>query len=351
MTKTQSKITRDSALLALIQKLTETPGPSGQESLIRAAVLEEIKDHADEIRTDALGSLIARVGSKQDGGMRVMISAHIDEIGLMVTHVDANGFARFIAIGGVSPLTCIGGRVLFMNGARGVIGCERLEPNAAPTLDKLFIDTGALSKADCPVSVGDVCGFERPFLDLGAHLVAKSMDDRVAAVIAIQALRALKKTPHEVYFVFSVQEEVGLRGATTAAFGVNPDIGLAVDVTRTGDTPRGIKMEVALDKGPAIKVRDSSFIADPRVVNWMASSAESARIPYQLEVLEAGGTDGRAIQLAHAGVPAGCLSIPCRYIHSPSEMVSYTDVENAVRLLVRLLSEEIRLEYSTESAF
>ena len=343
MTKTQSKITRDSALLALIQKLTETPGPSGQESLIRAAVLEEIKDHADEIRTDALGSLIARVGSKQDGGMRVMISAHIDEIGLMVTHVDANGFARFIAIGGVSPLTCIGGRVLFMNGTRGVIGCERLEPNTAPTLEKLFIDTGALSSDDCPVRVGDVCGFERPFLDLGAHLVAKSMDDRISAAVAIQAIRALKDSPHEVFFVFSVQEEVGLRGATTAAYGVNPDVGLAVDVTRTGDTPRTIKMEVALDKGPAIKVRDSSFIADPRVVNWMVAAAKASKIPYQLEVLEAGGTDGRAIQLAHAGVPAGCLSIPCRYIHSPSEMVSYADVENAVKLLVRLLSEEIKL--------
>ena len=344
MTKTQPNNTRDEALLALIRKLVETPGPSGQESLIRAAVLAEIKDHVDEIRTDALGNLIARVGSKKAGGLRVMVSAHIDEIGLMVTHVDANGFARFIPIGGVSPLTCLGGRVLFMNGARGVIGCERLEPNTAPTLEKLFIDTGALSREDCPVSVGDVCGFERPFLDLGAHLVAKSLDDRVSAAVAIQALRALKKTPHEVFFVFSVQEEVGLRGATTAAYGVNPDVGLAVDVTRTGDTPRTVKMEVGLDKGPAIKVRDSSFIADPRVVNWMVAAAKASKIPYQLEVLEAGGTDGRAIQLAHAGVPAGCLSIPCRYIHSPSEMVSYADVENAVKLLVRLLSEEIRLD-------
>ena len=343
MTKTQSTTTRDEALLTLIQKLVETPGPSGQENLIRAAVIEEIKDYAEEIRTDALGNLIARVGTKQPGGLRVMVSAHIDEIGLMVTHVDANGFARFIAIGGVSPLTCIGGRVLFMNGTRGVIGCERLEPNTVPTLDKLFIGTGALSREDCPVSVGDVCGFERPFLDMGAHLVAKSMDDRVSAAVAIQALRALKKTPQEVFFVFSTQEEVGLRGATTAAYGVNPDVGLAVDVTRTGDTPRTVKMEVALDKGPAIKVRDSSFIADPRVVAWMVATAKSAGLPYQLEVLEAGGTDGRAIQLAHAGVPAGCLSIPCRYIHSPSEMVSYSDVKYAIELLTRLLSAEIKL--------
>ena len=337
------KIEQDDALLALIKKMVETPGPSGQEQLIRAAILEEIQGSADEIRTDAMGNLIARKGSKQPNGLRIMISAHMDEIGLMVTHVDEDGFARFIPIGGVSTLTCIGGRVIFMKGQRGVIGCERLEPNQLPTIEKLFIDVGATSRDDCPVKVGDVCGFERPFLNLGKHLVAKSMDNRISTVVAIQALKALKDSPHEVYFVFSVQEEVGLRGSATAAYGLDPDLGLAVDVTRTGDTPRTSKMEVALDKGPAVKVRDSSFIADPRVVVWMAATAKAAEIPYQMEVLEAGGTDGRSIQLARAGVPAGCLSIPCRYIHTPSEMVSRADVENAIRLLVELLSHDVKL--------
>ena len=144
-----------------------------------------------------------------------------------------------------------------------------------------------------------------------------------------------------MYFVFSVQEEVGLRGAITAAYGVDPDLGLAVDVTRSGDTPKTIKMETALGKGPAIKVRDASFISDPRVVNWMVNTAKSEGIPYQMEVLEAGGTDGRAIQLTRAGVPAGCLSIACRYIHSPSEMVDANDVKNAVKLLTALLSKEV----------
>jgi len=339
----EKKIEQDDALLALIKKMVETPGPSGQEQLIRAAILEEIQGSADEIRTDAMGNLIARKGSKQPNGLRIMISAHMDEIGLMVTHVDEDGFARFIPIGGVSPLTCIGGRVIFMKGQRGVIGCERLEPNQLPTIEKLFIDVGATSREDCPVKVGDVCGFERPFLNLGKHLVAKSMDNRISTVVAIQALKALKDSPHEVYFVFSVQEEVGLRGSATAAYGLDPDLGLAVDVTRTGDTPRTSKMEVALDKGPAVKVRDSSFIADPRVVDWMAATAKAAEIPYQMEVLEAGGTDGRSIQLARAGVPAGCLSIPCRYIHTPSEMVSRADVENAIRLLVELLSHDVKL--------
>ncbi|MEA3327820.1 MAG: M42 family metallopeptidase [Chloroflexota bacterium] len=329
---------------SLIQKLVETPGPSGFEYQIRDVIREVIGDTADEIRVDALGSLIARKGTKTDGGMRVMISAHMDEIGLMVTHVDSNGFVRFTSVGGINPLTCYGGRVLFMNGSRGVIGVDGLERGKMPKLSDLFIDVGATNKETCPVSVGDVCGFERPFLDLGKRMVAKSMDDRIAAAIAIEALRRLESTPHEVHFVFSTQEEVGLRGAITAAYGVDPDVGFAVDVTRSGDTPRfSTKMATALGDGPAIKVRDSSFIADPRLVDWMVKTAERAGIPYQMEVLEAGGTDGRAIQLTRGGVPAGCISIACRYIHSPSEMVDSDDVENAVKLLVKLLSVPITL--------
>jgi putative aminopeptidase FrvX len=327
----------------LIKKLVETPGPSGSEELIRNAVIEEIKAHVDEYKVDALGNLIARKGTKKAGGLRIMISAHIDEIGLMVTHVDAHGFVRFIGIGGINPLTCLGGRVLFMNGTRGVIGNEKLEAGKAPTLEQLFIDVGASDRETCPVKVGDVCGFERPYVEFGDRLVAKSMDDRIAAVVAIEALKALKKSPHELHFVFSVQEEVGIRGATTAAYGVDPDLGLAVDVTRSGDTPKTIKMETALGKGVAIKVRDASFIADPKVVNWMVETAQKEGIPYQMEVLEAGGTDGRAIQMTRAGVPAGCISIACRYIHSPSEMVDKHDVEAAIKLLVALLSKPVKL--------
>ena len=329
---------------SLIQKLVETPGPSGFEFEIRDVIREAIGDYAYQVRVDAMGNLIATRGKRTDDGLRVMVSAHMDEIGLMATHIDARGFVRFTNIGGINPLTCYGGRVLFMDGTRGVIGMDGLEQGKMPKLSDLFIDVGATSQADCPVKVGDVCGFERPFLDLGKRMVAKSMDDRVAAAIAIEALKQLGETPHEVHFVFSTQEEVGLRGATTAAYGVDPDVGFAVDVTRSGDTPRvSTKMAVQLGDGPAIKVRDSSFIADPRLVRWMVSQAEALDIPYQMEVLEAGGTDGRAIQLTRAGVSAGCISVACRYIHSPSEMVDTDDVENAVKLLVKLLSEPIRL--------
>jgi endoglucanase len=331
----------------LIQKLVETPSPSGYEAKIREVVRAEIAPHVDEIRVDALGNLIARKGKKTANGLKIMLSAHIDEIGLIVTYVDENGFASFSPIGGVRPLNCIGGRVRFLSGQAGVIYAEPLDdPLKIPGFDQLYIDLGYSSSKECPVHVGDVAVFERPFTDLGNRLVSKAMDDRIGAAVLIEALRQLKSSPHELYFVFSVQEEVGLRGATTAAFGIDPDLGLASDVTGTGDTPRrtGRRMAVSLGKGPAIKVRDGGMLSDPRIVDWMVRSAEKARLPYQLEILEGGTTDARAIQLTRSGVPSGCLSIPCRYIHSPSEMVDFGDVENAVRLLVDLISKPVKLD-------
>jgi putative aminopeptidase FrvX len=327
---------------SLIQRLVATPGPSGYENQIRDLVLAEVKAHADETRVDALGNLIVRKGERTDQGRRIMLAAHIDEIGIIATHIDDNGFVRFTNIGGVFPRYCPSGRVRFLDGTQGVIGNEEIT-NAyqVPHLEKMFIDVGAASREDCPVKVGDVAAFERTFMDLGDRLVSKAMDDRISVAILIETLRKIKATPHEIYFVFSVQEEVGVRGATTAAFEIDPDIGLAVDVTRTGDTPKGIKMDVALGKGPAIKVRDAGMLADPRIVDWMVRCAERAKLPYQLEILERGGTDARAIQLTRAGVPAGCLSIPCRYIHSPSEMVDYHDVQNAVKLLFELLTKPV----------
>ncbi len=329
---------------SLIQKLVETTGPSGYEKALRDMVRAEISAQADEMRVDALGSLIARKGRKSEQGLRIMLSAHMDEIGVIATHIDEHGFVRFSPIGGVGTQTLLGGRVRFTGGARGVIGFEKIDTwDQLPGMERMFIDVGATSREDCPVKVGEMAGFERPFLDMGDRLAAKSMDDRISVAVLIETLRQIGETPNELFFVFSVQEEVGLRGATTAAYGVDPDVGISVDVTRSGDTPRALPMAVALGKGPAIKVRDSGMISDPRVVRWMVAGAEKAGLPYQLEVLERGSTDAAAMQLARAGVAAGCVSIPCRYIHSPSEMVDYHDVQNAVRLLVELLSQPVRL--------
>jgi putative aminopeptidase FrvX len=330
-------------LKELIKQLVEAYGPSGYEGRVRDLIRGEIERLADEVRTDALGNLIAtRRGP--EGAQKVMLSAHMDEIGVIVSYVDEKGFCRFQAVGGVGPLTLYGGRVLFENGIVGAIGLEKLEaPEKVPTREKFYIDVGATSREDCPVSVGDVACFLRPFQDGGDRLVAKAMDDRIGCAVQIGVMRELSDTPHEVSFVFTVQEELGLRGAQTSAYGLDPDLGIAVDVTRTGDTPESSTMAVALGAGPAIKVKDSGMIAHPAVKELLVRTAEEQGIPYQLEVLERGSTDACAIQTSRAGVPAGCLSIPCRYVHSPSEMVDYGDFQNAVKLLTALLSRSIDL--------
>lgn len=332
----------------LIQKLTETFSPSGSEDAIREVIRAEIRSSVDELSVDALGNLIAHKAptktASAEKSKRIMLAAHMDEIGLMATHIDENGFIRFTSIGGVRAGGLIGSRVRFLDGQAGVIHIDRLaDGSKAPTMEQCFIDVGASSEADCPVKVGDVCAFERPFMDLGRRLVAKSMDDRIGCVVLIGTLRALRSTLHDLYFVFTTQEEIGTRGASTSAFGVDPAVGIAVDVTLTGDTPRSARMAVSLGDGPAIKVKDSGMLSDPRIVEWMVKAAEKSKIPYQREVLDGGSTDARAIQLARAGVPAGCISVPCRYVHSPSEMVDYEDVQNCIRLLTALLSAPFEL--------
>jgi len=330
----------------LLQTLTETFGPSGYEDEVRKIVRNEVESLADEVRVDTLGNLIARKRPTKAGPdtKKIMIAAHMDEIGVIASHVDENGFVRFSPIGGVFRRYVLGGRVRFLNGTQGIIGFDRLDNvNELPTLDKVYIDVGATSPKDCPVKIGDVAAFDRQYGDLGRRLVAKSMDNRVGVLVAIETLRALKSTPYDLYFVFTTQEEVGVRGAATSAYGVDPDIGIALDVTPTGDTPNALRMEMALGKGPCIKIQDVGMIADPRVVQWMIRAAEKNKIPYQREVLLIGGTDARAIQLTRAGVPAGCLSIPVRYVHSPSEMVDVSDIQNSVKLLIALLHTPIIL--------
>jgi len=324
---------------SLIQKLTETFSPSGSESAIREVIRGEVEGLADEVRVDALGNLIVRKGTKGKNGKRIMLAAHMDEIGLIATHIDENGFIRFTSLGFVRPHTLVSGRVQFTNGTQGMVGMEQdLHATKLPCLNDCYIDIGGTSARDCPVKVGDVAAFQRPFLDLGRRLVAKSMDDRIGCAVLIETLRSLKASPHELYFAFTTQEEVGTRGAATSAYGIDPDIGLAVDVTLTGDTPKSRPMSISLGKGPAVKVKDTGMLADPRVVEWMCATAEKRHIPYQREVLDGGSTDARAIQMTRSGVPAGCLSIPCRYVHTPSEMVDYEDVQNSVSLLTALLS-------------
>jgi putative aminopeptidase FrvX len=326
-------------MIELIRTLTETYGPAGNETRIRQVLRDMVKGKVDELKVDALGNLIAL--RKGKGGKKVMLAAHMDEIGIVVNYVDEKGFLRFSALGGVFPHTLLGNRVEFENGVVGVIGVEKLEsPDKVPTFDKLYIDVGAESREDCPVKVGDIGVFSRPLIAQGQRLIAKAFDDRIGCAVLVKLLEEIGDCEHDLYIVFTVQEELGLRGAVTSAYGIAPDVGIAVDVTRTGDTPEAPKMAVALGKGPAVKVKDARMISHPGVRQALIRAAEQNGIPYQLEVLEGGTTDAAAIQLTREGIPTGVISIPCRYIHTPSEMVDLRDVENAVRLLLAYLSSK-----------
>lgn len=326
----------------LIRRLCDVYGPCGQEEKVRRLIAQEIAGLVDESRVDALGNLIALkrgTGKGNAPARRVMIAAHMDEIGMMISHVDAKGFLRFTNVGGVLPYTLFGSRLLFANGSQGTFGMEG-KPLATekPEMTKMFVDVGATSAGDAPVGVGDVGVFRSEFADLGKRILAPSLDNRIGCAILIQTLAELTDSPNDIYAVFTVQEEVGLRGAGTAAFGVEPDVALALDVTLTGDMPEAHTMAVSLGGGPAVKVLDKGMIAHPGVRRWLVNTAQAFDIPYQLEVLEFGSTDAASMQISRAGVPAGALSIPSRYIHTPVQMVDYDDVQNSVRLLVNALS-------------
>lgn len=333
----------------LVKKLVEAWGPSGFEHHMRALIKEEVADLCDEMRVDNMGNLICRVGTKTDDNLRIMIAAHMDEIGLMVSHIDRQGYLRFTNIGGLFPANLNGNRVRFENGVTGVIGLEHSwsKPFELPKLDGFYIDvsdgTEDGENHNPDIKVGDAAGFSRTMEERGNRLIAKSMDDRIGCVVGILAMQALKKAgcAHEVYFVFTVQEEVGVRGAKASAYGIDPDLGIALDICPTGDVPNAHKMEVKLGEGAAIKLRDNGLIVPPEVKNLMIDTAEKHNIPYQLEILTGGSTDASAIQLARAGVPSGCISIPCRYAHTVSETVDVTDVQACTDLLVNILSNPI----------
>lgn len=329
---------------ALIKRLTESCGPSGYENGLRNVIINELDGYYSGYKVDPLGNLIVIVQGDLEAEKRnrVMVAAHMDEIGIMVTHIDEKGFIRFTQVGFLYPAYLPAARVKFTNGLIGVVGMEPGTKLDQPGFDKFFIDVG-LTKEDNPIEIGDVGCFIGDFLDLGKKVVAKSMDDRIGVAVAIEAIKKLKKPKHDLYFVFTSQEEIGTRGAGTAAFSIDPDLAFAIDVTMTGDTPNNKIIDVHLGMGPAIKIKDFWMTPDPKIVKWMEQKSKSLGIPSQREVLIGGSTDARSIQVARSGVPSGCISIPCRYVHSTTEMVDLDDVENAVKLIVGLLKDEINL--------
>jgi putative aminopeptidase FrvX len=327
----------------IIIKLTEAYGPSGNEGPTREIIKKMIRGLADEISTDVMGNLIA---VKKGRGAKVMIAAHMDEIGFIITHIDKNGFLRFSNIGGIYAGNIISQRVIFGNDTIGTIDEESGEKAEAPKrLDKMYIDIGAAShkEAAAKVSVGDVAAFHRPCEFLGNRVIAKSMDDRIGCAIMVEVMKRLKKNPNQLYFVFTTQEEVGLRGATTAAFGVTPDVGIAVDITGSYDTPEEKpKLPSMLGKGTSIKLKDAGLLAHSGVKKLLVDIAKASRIPYQFDILNGGTTDGAVINRTKSGIPTGVISVPTRYGHSASEMVDLKDVEASVSLLVKFLETDLR---------
>ena len=314
------------------------PSVSGREDKIREAIVREVEPYADEISCDPVGNLIVR---KKGTGKKIMFCAHMDEIGFFATYIDDEGLIKVNAIGGISALAAAYTEVVSENGVRGVIIPE--SGKEMPKVENMYIDIGAKTKkqAQRRVKVGDffVCAPSIRRLS-GTRYVGRPFDDRVGCAIMIEALKKVKETENDLYFVFSTQEEVGARGSKPASYSVAPDIGIAIDVTGTGDKPGSAKMAVKLGGGCTVKIKDSGVICSPELVKQMREIAEENKVKYQNEVLVYGGTDASSIQVAGKGARVSAISVPTAFIHTGVEMVDMFDVNEAVKLTA-LLAEKL----------
>ncbi len=329
----------------LLRKICETPGAPGFEQKVRELVLREVKPLVDEVRVDAMGNVIAIKRGKEQ--KKIMVAAHMDEIGFIVTHIDDDGFVRFHPLGGFDAKTLTSQRVI-VHGKQDVIGVMGTKPvhmmspeerNKVIPISDYFIDLG-MKKAEVEkiVSIGDPITRERELIEMGDCINSKSIDNRVSVFILIETLRELQKEslPYDVYGVFTVQEEVGLRGAMSAAHLIDPEFGFGLDVTIAYDVPGANKHEMVtqLGKGAAIKILDGSVISDYRMVNYLKKIATEQQIPWQPEILPAGGTDTAAVQrYGKRGAISGAISIPLRHIHQTIELAHKKDIYNCIRLL------------------
>lgn len=335
----------------LLAKICKTPGAPGFEQKVRALVLEELKGLTDEVEVDNMGNVYAIKKGKSD--KRVMIGAHMDEIGFMVTHIDDKGFIRFHTLGGFDPKTLTAQRVI-IHGKKDVIGVMASKPihvmspderNKVAKLSDYFIDTGLTpDEVKDLVKIGDPVTREREFIEMGQCVNSKSLDNRLAVFILIETLRNLKgkEVPYDIYGVFTVQEEVGIRGANVSALRINPDFGFGLDTTIAFDLPGAAAHEMItkLGEGTAIKIMDASTICDYRMVDFMKKTADKHKIKWQPEILTAGGTDTAGIQrMTQGGSIAGAVSIPTRHLHQVIEMANKEDIQASIDLLTACVSD------------
>ena len=342
-------------ITGLLEKFSNAHGLSGYEKNIQKLFSEEIKSFVDSVSIDNIGNLIAQ---KKGPGLSVMIAAHMDEIGLMVKYIDEKGFIRFASVGGFFDQTLLSQRVI-IHGTKGavvgLVGCKPPhvmkdeERKKVVEIKTMFIDIGAKNAKDAEdmgVSIGSPITIDRDFKKLANNNVTgKAFDNRAGLVMLIEAMRRISKLniKANVFAVGTVQEEVGLKGAKTSAYGINPDLAIATDVTIPGDHP-GIEKQdssIEMGKGAVITIMDASgrgVIVPEKVIKWLKETAETNNIKYQMDVSEGGTTDATAIHLTRSGIPTGVISVPARYIHSPIEMVNIEDVDYCAELIAQAIS-------------
>ncbi len=324
----------------LMKKICTVKGPTSQEQKIAQFILEEIKDYVDDYEIDALGNLIAH---KKGNGKKMMLAGHMDQIGMLVTHIDKEGFIYFTNVGGLTPHIILGVRVVFDDGTIGVVGKNGKADIKNLKISDLFIDIGAQSQeeAEKHVNIGDIAVYSgEPIVD-DVKITSPYLDDRIGCFFMIEALKQLKDCKYDLYLVFTVQEEIGAMGAMTAAFKINPDYGIAFDVTVEFGTPDSDKLPTKMYGGACVKIKDASLICAPQMVKFINKVAVDNGIKHQKEILLAGGTDAGKIQQSRTGVIAGGISIATRYIHSTNEMCALSDIEACIDLTVKVLETNI----------
>jgi putative aminopeptidase FrvX len=327
----------------ILQQLSEAIGVSGDEGAIRAIIREAIEEHVDEMWVDNLGNLLAIKRGTGQVGLRVLLDAHMDEVGMMITQIESDGTLRFSQVGGMDDRVLVGKAVLVgpkrlpaVIGGKPIHLLDSDEENKVVATKQLRIDIGARDKdaAASKVKVGDRATFATEFVDLGPTMMGKAFDDRVGCAVIVQLLQG-ERFPVDVLAAFTVQEEVGLRGARVAGYRLEPDVAFALEGTICDDLPKedDVSPSTELGRGPALTVMDRATIADPRLVSFLVTTAEAGEIPYQFRRTVGGGNDAGAIHTTRGGVPSAGISVPCRYIHAPAALCSKSDLENTVRLV------------------
>ena len=328
-------------LFELMKKLSASFGTSGCETETADLLAELAAPYVDEITRDVMGNLFCH---KKGTGPRIMLAAHMDSIGFIVTHIEEKGFLRVGMVGGVTPGRIRDSHVRFQNGTHGVVVVDQGADPKSLTISDLVIDIGASSReeAETMVQVGDTAVYEAPVVTMGKRMAGPYMDDRICCATLLLAMERLQETDNDLWFVFTVQEEVGLRGAKTADWTVDPDYGLAADVTIAGDEA-GSKHNGSstMGGGAAIKVMDGHVIAHPGMVQTLRKLAEEKKIPHQMDVIRAGGTDAGEIHKTRSGVVTGAVSVPCRYTHTPVETVDTRDVEACADLIAAFCAAKL----------